>query len=248
MGWEFLIRKILSVSFFGSIMEILDSIPISLDPGEVIKRLRIRKRTQGIEDIVQELINLVQPVAKPKAIYEVSYVDNKNGDSLCISGVKFTSRVLRINLNEVGRVFPYIVTCGRELDEIAIPSDDLMKNYYLDAIKEMVLRSAINYLTDYLAEKYALGQVSRMHPGSLKDWPITQQKGLFSIFGNVEDLIGVKLTESFLMIPVKSVSGIYFPTEIKFESCRLCPREVCSGRMAPYDQDLINKFNEQMIN
>ncbi|MFC2062759.1 vitamin B12 dependent-methionine synthase activation domain-containing protein [Chloroflexota bacterium] len=228
-------------------MEILDSIPVKLDPEEVIKRLRIRKVSRYIERIIQELIELVQPVAKPKAIYELSYVDNKNRDSLYIDGVRFTSRVLRINLDKVGRVFPYIVTCGRELDEIAIQSDDLVKRYYLDAIQEMVLHSGISYLTDYLTENYMLGRVSRMHPGSLKDWPITQQKGLFSIFGNVEDLIGVKLTESFLMIPVKSVSGIYFPTEIKFESCQLCPREVCSGRMAPYDPDLVKKYGEKII-
>ncbi|MBC8461851.1 MAG: hypothetical protein H8D67_28105 [Deltaproteobacteria bacterium] len=37
---------------------------------------------------------------------------------------------------------------------------------------------------------------------------IEQQKELFSIFGNVEDLIGVKLTDSYLMIPNKSVSRL----------------------------------------
>jgi hypothetical protein len=84
-----------------------------------------------------------------------------------------------------------------------------------------------------------------MSPGSLADWPITQQEELFSIFGNVEDLIGVKLTESFLMVPLKSVSGIYFPTEIEFVSCQLCPREVCSGRRAPYDPDLAKKYREK---
>jgi len=44
------------------------------------------------------------------------------------------------------------------------------------------------------------------------------------------------------MVPLKSVSGIYFPTEIKFESCQLCPREVCRGRVAPYDPDLVKKY------
>jgi len=40
------------------------------------------------------------------------------------------------------------------------------------------------------------------------------------------------------MVPVKSVSGILFPTEESFASCQLCPREVCPGRRAPYDPDL----------
>ncbi len=229
-------------------MEVLNSIPFRLSTKEVLKRLHLRKENKEMERIVQELLDIVHPIAKPKAIYKVSYVDNKNGDSLYIDGVKFTSRVLRVNLDKVGRVFPYVATCGRELDEIAVPADDYMKYYCLDTIKEMALHSARSYLHDYLTRNYALGQVSRMYPGegAAEDWPITQQKELFSIFGNVEDLIGVQLTKDFLMVPLKSSSGMYFPTEIKFESCQLCPREVCSGRKAPYDPDLVKKYREKI--
>ncbi len=85
-----------------------------------------------------------------------------------------------------------------------------------------------------------------MAPGSgaANVWPITQQKELFSIFGNVEDLIGVKLTDRCLMVPLKSVSGLFFPTVNQFESCQLCPREVCSARRAPYDLELVRKYEE----
>lgn len=229
-------------------MEVLNSIPFRLDTKEVLKRLRLRKENKDMERMVQELLDIVHPIAKPKAVYRVSYVDNKNGDSLYIDGVKFTSRVLRVNLDKVGRVFPYVATCGRELDEIAVPADDYMKYYCLDTIKEMALSSARSYLQDYLTRNYALGQMSRMYPGegAAEDWPITQQKELFSVLGNVEDLIGVQLTEHFLMLPLKSSSGIYFPTEIKFESCQLCPREVCSGRKALYDSDLVKKYQEKV--
>ena len=229
-------------------MEVLNSIPFRLSTKEVLKRLHLRKENKDMERMVQELLDIVHPMAKPKAVYKVSYVDNKNGDSLYIDGVRFTSRVLRINLDKVGRVFPYVATCGRELDEIVVPADEYMKYYCLDTIKEMALYSARSYLQDYLTRNYALGQVSRMYPGegAAEDWPITQQKELFSIFGNVEDLIGVQLTKDFLMVPLKSSSGMYFPTEIKFESCQLCPREVCSGRKAPYDPDLVKKYREKI--
>ncbi len=228
-------------------MEVLDNISVKLDPGEVLKRLRLGDKSQHIENSVQQIIEIVRPIVRPKAIYEVSYVDNKNEDSLDVGGTRFTSRVLRVNLDKIERVFPYIATCGSEVDEITIPSEHLMDNFYLDTIKGMVLGSAISYLKDYLTRNYALGQVTHMNPGSLDDWPVTQQKELFSIFGNVEDCIGVKLTESYLMIPLKSVSGIYFPTQIKFESCQLCPREECSGRRAPYDPSLAGRYRERML-
>ena len=228
-------------------MEVLNSIPVNLDLEAVLKRMHVRNKSESIIKNVQEMLEVARPIAKPKAIYEISYVDNKNGDSLDVGDVRFTSRVLRVNLNEVGRVFPYVVTCGRELDEINIPSDDFIKGYYLDQIKETAVILARQYLEDYLKRNYALGQMSRMAPGAGAgdDWPIIQQKELFSIFGGrekVEELIGVRLTDSCLMIPIKSVSGILFPTEIKFEACQLCPREKCIGRRAAYDPDLVKKY------
>ena len=225
-------------------MEVLDEIPVSLDAEMVLKHLHLRKESKSIEKNVQELVEIVVPIARPKAVYEVSYVDNKHESSVDIHGITFTSRVLRVNLDEVQRAFPYVATCGRELEGITVPSEDFMRYYCLDAIKGMVMNTARNHLKTYLTKKFALGQVSSMAPGSLEDWPITQQRELFSIFGSVEDLIGVKLTESFLMLPLKSVSGIYFPTQIRFESCQLCAREACSGRRAPYDPDLVVKYGK----
>jgi len=231
-------------------MEVLNSVPINLDLEAVFKRMRVRNKSESIVKNVQEMLEVARPIAKPKAVYEVSYVDNKNGDSLDIGDVRFTSRVLRVNLDKVGRVFPYVVTCGRELDEIAIPSDDFIKGYYLDQIKETAVVLARQYLEDYLKRNYALGQMSRMAPGAGAgdDWPITQQKELFSIFGGrdkVAELIGVRLTDTFLMVPIKSVSGIFFPTEIKFESCQLCPREKCIGRRAAYDPEVVKKYRPE---
>jgi len=223
-------------------MEVLNSIPVELELAEVLKRLRMRQRSKYVEETVQELIELVRPAVRPRAVYEVCYVDNRNEDSLYIGGVKFTSRLLRVNLDKVERVFPYVATCGRELDAITIPSSDFMKSYCLDMIKETVLHSARDYLKDYLKRIFALPQISSMNPGSLKSWPITQQEGLFAIFGNVEELIGVKLTEAFLMVPLKSLSGIFFPTRVEFVSCQLCPREACEGRKAPYDPELARKY------
>ena len=230
-------------------MEILDNIPFKLELGVVLKKLSPNKENKYLEGIVQELIELVRPVAKPKAVYEVSYVEKKDEDSLEIGGIKFTSRVLRVNLDKVERVFPYIATCGTELDEVPVSPDDFMRYYCLDTIKEIVLRSAISYLGEYLTKKYALGQLSRMSPGSgsVDDWPLAQQRALFSIFGEVEDLIGVRLTEHLVMIPLKSVSGICFPTQIKFESCQLCPREACIGRRAPYNPDLAKKYRSAAL-
>ena len=116
-------------------MEILDNIPFELNIDAVFTKLRMDKEGEYAKE-VRELVEIVTPIIRPKAIYDVSYIENKNHDKVDIGGITFTSRVLRVNLDEVERVFPYIATCGKELDEAGIPSDDFIKHFWLDAIKE----------------------------------------------------------------------------------------------------------------
>ncbi len=216
-------------------MEILTD--IRFDPGldEVLARLRV---PAGGDDAraVASLLAMARERARPKAGYDVCYVGERTSNTVTIGGVVFTSRVLRVNLDEVHRVFPYVATCGVELDEIEAP--DPLARYWLEEIKVMAVSAAMARLREHLDETFRPGKMSAMAPGSLADWPITQQRPLFALLGEVEARLGVRLTEDCLMVPVKSVSGIYFPTETSFESCRLCPRPDCPGRRAAYDKTL----------
>jgi len=221
-------------------MKLLENIPVHLDLEEVLKQLGDKEGKHA--GVIHELLGIANSLVKPRAIYEVSYVGDQNGDTVYIDGVKFTSRILRTNLDGVGRVFPYIVTIGKELENKAASFDDLLKQFFMETIGDVALRSTVKYLEDYLKKRYLLIQLSRMNPGSLKDWPIEQQTPLFSIFRDVEKIIGVRLTDSLLMVPRKSVSGIFFPTEVEFSSCQLCPREGCKYRRAPYDKGLKEKY------
>jgi hypothetical protein len=221
---------------------ILDTIPIAFAADEVMTRMRLPADNPDLLRSVTYLVELAQQVARPKALYGVRFVERRDENSLEIGGVTFTSRVLRKNLDTVERVFPYVATCGRELEEVDLPADDFMAPYIMDAIKAQALGAAITYLFDHLRRKYALGKTAKMNPGSLPDWPLTEQVPLFSLFGNVEDLIGVRLTDSCLMFPVKSVSGLLFPTEVTFESCQLCRREVCAGRRAAFEPEMAERY------
>jgi len=224
-------------------MKILDDIPVHLDVEQVLKELHLNERKEQF-DVVRKLVEIANSVIQPKVIYEISYVDNKNEDTVDIGGIKFTSRVLRINLDKVGKVFPFIMTIGKELEDRMASFDNLLEQYYLDEIGNVALGLIGNYLEEHLKREYRMGQLSSMYPGmgDLQDWPIAQQEQLFSLFGNVEELIGVKLTPSMLMIPRKSESGIYFPTEVEFLSCQICSRERCKERHAPYNKELAESY------
>lgn len=225
-------------------MEILDNLPVEISVEDVLKVVRLSRRNISMEKLIRNLTEKVRPVARPKVLYKVSYIEKRDENSVNIDGKEFDSRILKMNLENAERVFPYIITAGRELESVEIPKSDFMKIFCLDAIKELFLESAMRYFDAYLTKKYALGTMSHMNPGSLRDWPVTQQTVLFSIFGDVDALIGVKLTSSFLMDPIKSVSGIYFPTEVDFKSCMLCSMQRCSKRRAAYNPDMVEKYGE----
>ena len=177
----------------------------------------------------------------------MAFVEERGSESVVIgdSGsreerARFVSKVLRANLEHVERVFPYVATCGRELDSIPVEKDDVFGQFCRDVIKEMALHAALSHLLSHLKEAYVLETLVSMNPGSgdISVWPIQQQRELFTFLGDVQESIGVLLTPSYLMVPNKSVSGLFYPSEHGFQSCQLCHREKCPGRRAPFDPHL----------
>ena len=221
-------------------MEIFKDISITLQPEEIRKKLHMRQGSE--DDEVQSLIEAAQPLINVGAAYKVCYIEKKLEDAVEIDGIRFKSRVLRKNLDKVERVFPYVITIGDRLMEKARTFDDVLRQYYFDTIGIVALTAARKYFEDQLRSRYALGGMSRMSPGSLADWPIEEQRLLFSLLGDVEASIGVKLSVSLVMIPQKSISGIYFPTEISFYSCQLCPRKRCPSRQTDYNKEMAREY------
>jgi hypothetical protein len=216
---------------------ILDDIPFEVDPRQLAQSLGAAEDL----DLRAELETLIQEagkVARPRAVYRACFVESRTDDETVIDGVVFRSRVLTVNFENIHRVFPFVVTCGRELQEWSDRLTDPLLSFQAEEVKELALHAAHEYLGRHLDQTYGLARSSHMNPGSLPDWPLPQQYPLFSLLGDVEAAIGVTLTESCLMLPTKSVSGIRFPTETTFESCQLCPREACPNRRAAWDPDL----------
>jgi len=220
-------------------------IPFNLNFEYLSETLHIELGTKLSKEF-EELVSVVQEIGKPKALYKVSFIDNKDSDSVTIDDVTFTSLALRKNLDSVNRVFPYIATCGIEVDEIVIENDDLEKKVWLYYIKLNLLQNSIQYLIEQIKRRYKVSDLSTMNPGSgdASVWPIQQLKKLFSIFSDVESLIGVRLTESLVMVPEMSVTGILFASETSFQSCQLCHRAKCPIRRAPFSKELWESINQ----
>jgi len=218
-------------------MEILNNFPLSVDKELIMQKLKIKKGTED-EKKFEQLLNEGMKIGNPKVVYIEGFIDELGEKTVKINGIIFESKLLRKNLEKVGRVFPFIATSGMEMENKKFGNDDFLEKYWWDIIKEQFLFIARDHLIEYLKKNFSLGNVSIMSPGSgeLGLWRIEEQKKLFSLFGDTEKLIGVKLTDSNLMIPNKSVSGIIFSTEKNFNTCKLCSRKNCPHRKAEFEK------------
>ncbi len=225
-----------------TVIHVFGEIDFKITTEDVLHAMKIRKVAPSLERTAATLVERATEVARPKALCRVSYIESRTDDSVTIEHQFFTSHVLRQNLEGIQRVFPFVATCGTELEQIMPDRSDLMASYCLDTIMMLAVQHARRHLEGFLKETYSLGQISRMAPGSLEDWPLQEQRPLFDLLGDVEHQIGVRLTEKCLMIPIKSVSGLYFPTEVRFESCQLCSRANCPGRRTQFDPQAAARY------
>ena len=213
---------------------LLNNIPILVTLEEIIKTLLLEEKEDI--DLITGLFTIAKEVARPKALYKVAYVDDIQSPQVTIDGVTFNSDVLAGNMEGVHRVFAYVCTCGTEVDEWSHLEKDYVVGLWLDIIKERFLVDAGNYLRDYIKDQYSLEVLSSINPGSgdVLNWPITQQNQLFSLIGGIGEETGVRLTESCLMLPTKSTSGLYYGSSTEFVNCFLCQRINCPNRRAEY--------------
>ncbi|MBM3295353.1 MAG: vitamin B12 dependent methionine synthase [Candidatus Aminicenantes bacterium] len=223
-------------------MSVLDRIPVTAPVEEVVRNLRLN----GVdgETKAHALLAEARPLLHPKALYKEAFIEEKGPDWVRVEGFAFRSRVLRANLEKAEKVFAFVLTVGGGLEARASRTGDLLHQFSLETIADLALQAAAGFLENHLKTRFGFETLSSLSPGSLEDWPITEQRPLFDLLGDPAAAVGVKLSDALLMIPRKSVSGLFFPTDESFSSCRLCPRERCPGRRAPFDPAERAKFED----
>jgi hypothetical protein len=216
---------------------LLNKISLKIDIEELLKSLHIKKGSKFAHDICN-LVSFAVKIARPKAAYRLSPVECTKDGFILIEGIKMESKIMYMNMNKSQRAFPYIATCGIELEKWSGAIKNFQQKFWAENIKMIALGAAIKAFGQDLAGRFQPGLTSSMNPGSLDDWPLQEQHKIFKILGNACDLSGVRLTKNAVMIPSKSVSGIQFPSKEQYYNCQLCPREKCPMRKVPYDKEI----------
>ncbi len=219
---------------------ILEQIPLVIARDYLAKRLRLPLEADQMKEL-EQLIERARAVARPKVLYREAYLEERGEDWVTIGGERFESRILAVNLEQVGWVFPFAVTSGMEIEDWSEGLTDPLERSLVEGVKELALLSAISAFTEHLEQTFAPGKTAIMNPGSLEDWPLTEQRPLFRLLGDPEARLGIRLLESLMMSPSRTATGIRFPSETTYQNCMLCPRDDCPLRRAKYDPGLYER-------
>ncbi|NLV73139.1 MAG: vitamin B12 dependent methionine synthase [Chloroflexi bacterium] len=213
----------------------------TFDMSALASKLRITDDSEQLEEL-HDLAAQAAPLARPRYAYKLVYIDSRGDDYVVLDGIRFTSRILRKNVLETDRAFAAVASCGPELELWSETLHDPLYQYWSEALRIQALAAASARLVEAIDTLFKPGHIAGMNPGSLTDWPISEQRPFFKLLGDTEAAIGVKLQPSLLMWPTKSASTLFFPTSSDFQSCQLCPRERCPNRRAPYQANKMSEY------
>ncbi len=186
-------------------------------------------------ETMRHMIEEAEAIACPKAKCRLVEITGRGEGWVEAGGTRLTSPLVARNLADTRRIVAYVATCGTELEEWSTQFADPLAQYWADQIKLFFLGQIRSYMTAQIRARYfPAGHMSSMNPGSLKEWPLPEQAALFRLVGEVTRDTGVRLTDSFLMLPSKSGSGFFFASGQAYENCQYCPLLDCPGRRAPY--------------
>lgn len=164
--------------------------------------------------MLEEMLNIAEHVSSIRAtlvIFDNIKISTKS-NSLNIKGINFdTGKIITEAIQNVDSIVLFVCTVGPGIENKSkelIGEDKTVEGYILDVIGTEVVESGIDFCQNLLEiemEKKGLSLSNRYSPGYC-GWNVSEQHKLFSLLP--VGFNDIRLKESALMVPIKSVSGI----------------------------------------
>lgn len=158
-------------------------------------------------------------------------------DHFVSGGIHFScGRKITGQLNRASSLAVFACTAGAGVTaqyHEYMSDNDPLKAYFTDRLGSIAVEKTMDILQSEfggLMKNEALQITNRYSPGYC-GWPLTDQRFLFDLLS--PEPCGITLTESSLMVPSKSISGVIgVGHEVRFtqHECRLCELEKCLYR------------------
>jgi hypothetical protein len=208
-------------------LKIFKKIELTIDDEEILRLLSCQKRKEKknktkLSNLIEETKTILRDLLHPQGMFKI--VDKKvlqaepyfRGDdkialALCTIGDELENKVSELN-----------------------QKGELARAVVLDAVGSVAAENAADFINLQICEwcqKRGWGTSQRFSPG-YGNWPLEGQKFIFSLLP--AERIKVRLNQSCMMIPIKTVSfAIKIGEEfVSLSKKRIC--EICNLKNCPY--------------
>jgi len=194
---------------------------------------------ETVSELTGKLLMVAGSVCSIKAEYRIWPVEKLYNDekSIEFNGLVFNvKKIVYSQIKKADSVAVFISTAGEEIGNLsrnAMKEGDLLTGYVYDVIGSEVVEAAVDLLQENLLNTMiSEGKkiTNRYSPGYC-GWDVAEQHKLFQLIP--DNFCGVKLNDSALMNPEKSVSGfIGIGENVRYNSytCRICDMKDCIYR------------------
>ena len=191
-----------------------------------------------VDSLIDEITGQSLEIASPSACYAIyeapEFIDKIH---LHITELEFTlNRIVLSALKKSSHLAVFICTAGKgpgELSRGFISEGHSLEGLIADLIGSEIAEEAAEFIHRKIGfdmQERDMQITNRYSPGYC-NWPVSDQQNLFHLMNGHN--CGVQLTETSLMLPIKSVSGfVGVGTEVRYSgySCNKCDAEFCIYR------------------
>ena len=218
----------------------IDKSKIIIDPGKILSYLG---NGEGVvdthtEDLIDQYTSECKKIMSPQGGYaRFDTIVSESNKEIEIEGTRFqTGRIINKMLNNAEEYIFFMVTAGsapESLSRTLLEEGQYLEGYLVDLIGSGIVESAANQLHDHIrsmAASRGLKATNWYSPGYCS-WNVIEQQKLFSLIP--AGCCGITLSDSSLMSPIKSLSGIVgIGTLVKFQeyTCEICNMKDCMFR------------------
>ncbi len=220
---------------------------LKIDPLVIVKLLDCDREDspEFLLEIIYKVLSEASELSDVKAELSIcpNVKINKESGVMNIEGVDFhPGKIIIFQLRKSESVAVFACTAGSKISERSkklIEERNLLEGYIFDVAGSEIVEAAADLMQEKLKIMMAAEGMlitNRYSPGYC-GWDVSEQHKLFRLIP--DNFCGITLTNSALMVPLKSVSGIIgIGKKVRFNpyTCNLCEDKNCIYRRIKQNQ------------